>query len=40
MSKKIVSICLALMLVLCATVAMAETFEGVGEGFKPLSCKP
>lgn len=37
MSKKIVSICLALMLVLCATVAMAETFVGVGEGFKPLT---
>ena len=37
MSKKIVSICLALMLVLCATVAMAETFEGDGEGFKPLT---
>ena len=37
MSKKIVSIFLALMLVLCAVAAMAETFEGVGEGFKPLT---
>ena len=37
MSKKIISICLALMLVLCAVAAMAETFEGVGEGFKPLT---
>jgi len=37
MSKKIVSICLALMLVLCSVAALAETFEGVGEGFKPLS---
>ena len=37
MSKKIVSICLALVLMLCAVAAMAETFEGVGEGFKPLT---
>lgn len=36
MSKKIMSICLALVLVLFSAVALADTFEGVGEGFKPL----
>lgn len=36
MSKKIFSICLALVLLLCSAAAMAETFEGLGEGFKPL----
>lgn len=36
MSKKIVSLCLALALVLCSVVALADTFEGLGEGFKPL----
>ena len=35
MSKKIFSICLALVLLLCSAAAMAETFEGLGEGFKP-----
>jgi len=39
MSKKIVSICLALMLVLFSVAAMADTFEGVGEGFKPMTVK-
>ncbi|MGN0776684.1 MAG: TSCPD domain-containing protein [Candidatus Ventricola sp.] len=36
MSKKIFSICLALVLLLCSAAALAETYEGLGEGFKPL----
>ena len=39
MSKKIMSICLALVLVLFSAVAFADTFEGIGEGFKPLQVK-
>ena len=37
MSKKILSIVLALVLVLFSAVAFADTFEGIGEGFKPLT---
>lgn len=36
MSKKIVSLLLALVLVLCSVSALADTFEGEAEGFKPL----
>ena len=39
MSKKILSIVLALVLVLFSAVAFADTFEGIGEGFKPLQVK-
>ena len=39
MSKKILSIALALVLVLFSAVAFADTFEGIGEGFKPLQVK-
>ena len=39
MSKKIMSICLALVLVLFSAVAFADTFEGIGEGLKPLQVK-
>ena len=39
MSKKIMSICLALVLVLFSAVAFADTFEGIGEGFKPMQVK-
>ena len=39
MSKKILSIVLALVLVLFAAVAFADSFEGIGEGFKPLQVK-
>ena len=39
MSKKILSIALALVLVLFAAVAFADSFEGIGEGFKPLPDK-
>ena len=37
MSKKIISLCLALVLVLCSVSALADAFEGVGEGFKPMT---
>lgn len=39
MSKKILSIVLALVLVLFSAVAFADTFEGIGEGFKPMQVK-
>ena len=39
MSKKILSIALALVLVLFSAVAFADTFEGIGEGFKPMQVK-
>ena len=39
MSKKILSIVLALVLVLFSAVAFADSFEGIGEGFKPLQVK-
>ncbi|MBR5303080.1 MAG: TSCPD domain-containing protein [Clostridia bacterium] len=39
MSKKILSIVLALVLVLFSAAAFADTFEGIGEGFKPLQVK-
>ena len=39
MSKKILSIVLALVLVLFSAVAFADTFEGIGEGFKPKQVK-
>ena len=39
MSKKILSIALALVLVLFSAVAFADSFEGIGEGFKPLQVK-
>ena len=39
MSKKILSIVLALVLVLFSTAAFADTFEGIGEGFKPMQVK-
>jgi len=39
MSKNILSIVLALVLVLFSAVAFADTFEGIGEGFKPMQVK-